>query len=56
MYTKIGIIPAVKVLWFLLYISFYELTASNFEHILLVSHLFCIKIFKEDITQLKKTG
>lgn len=55
MYTKISIIPAVKVIWFLVYISFYELTASNFEHILLVSHLFCAKIFKEDITPLTKT-
>lgn len=50
MYTKISIIPSIKVIWFLVYISFYELTASNFEHILLVSHLFCTKIFKADIT------
>lgn len=56
MYTKISIIPAVKVIWFLVYISFYELTSSHFEHILLVSHLFCTKIFKEDITQLTKTA
>lgn len=56
MHTKINIIPAVKVIWFLVYVSFYELTASNFEHILLVSHLFSTKIFKEDITQLTKTA
>lgn len=55
-YTQISIIPAVKVIWFLVYISFYELTASNFEHILLVSHLFCTKIFNKNIAQLTKTA